>query len=395
MSERKLSIVVISDLHCHPSGDGINDSYLKTDMLRVPILNHPVESLTELVKNEAEILDTDLVLFPGDFTNKASVQGFISGWDFSIEISEKLNAKDRIATLGNHDVDSYNTFSNYSLKTAMGIKKGFPLKEEDDCEKFWSKGCVFIEREDYRVLVINSSHFHHNKEKSTHGEVDEGLIDYVRKYMSSIKDDKISIALAHHHPIDHSRLDLGENDKIVNGDKLLEILGQFKFDLFVHGHKHDPLLRYHNCHGDSHRIPILSSGSFSSTTNLIFSGQRNTFHRIDMSKSVKGSKGKIKTWSFFPRSGWEIKRDDNGFDSYTGFGFKGDLDSLATSISEIVGDKQLMMWNDIRDREPSVDYLMPNEAKELQKKLENNHIFLQPPISEGPKHISNTKNMKS
>ena len=179
---------------------------------------------------------------PGDFTNKTDVQGFISGWDFTLEINKELEGKEVIATLGNHDVDSYETFSNYSLEIAKGIKKGFPLKDEDDCDKFWSKGCVFIEADDYRILVINSSHYHHNKKASGGGKVGDDLIDYIDEYLAKKNDDKINIALTHHHPIDHSRFKLGEEDKIINGDSLLEVLGKYNFDLFIHGHKHDPLL---------------------------------------------------------------------------------------------------------------------------------------------------------
>lgn len=301
MSEKKLSIAIISDLHCHPSDNGLNDTYLKTDMLRTPVLDHPVESIIQLIKKET--ITTDLTLCPGDFTNKSDRQGFISGWDFSLEIHNELNGKEIIGTLGNHDVDSFGDISDYSFQVARGIKKGFPYKSKNDCDTFWSKGGAFVEGDNYRVLVINSSHFHYNVKAAEAGKISDDLLDYIDKYLSEISDDKICIALAHHHPIDHSRTALGEKDKIIKADELLEILGQYKFDLFIHGHKHDPLLRYHPCYKSNYKIPILSSGSFSSTTNISFTGQRNTFHKIDLIKKGKEiSKGRIKTWSFMPKT---------------------------------------------------------------------------------------------
>ena len=129
--------------------------------LRVPADDHPVESLLNVIEEEG--FSVDLTLCPGDFTDKANIQGFISGWSYSLEINRKLKGPNIIATVGNHDVDAYNNYSNYSLTTAKGIKQGFPLASEEECDTFWSKGCVFVEHDDYRILVINSSHFHHNR----------------------------------------------------------------------------------------------------------------------------------------------------------------------------------------------------------------------------------------
>lgn len=394
MSLKKLSIAIISDLHCHPSGNGVNDTYLKTDMLRVPVLNHPVESIIQVIKKEG--ITTDLTLCPGDFTNKSDKQGFISGWNYTLEIHEKLKGKEVIATLGNHDVDSYGTISDYSFEVARGIKRGFPYNDENDCDTFWSKGGAFVEGDNYRVLVINSSHFHYNVKAAASGKISDELLEYIDEYLGETKDDKICIALAHHHPIDHSRLDLGEEDKIIKADDLLEILGKYKFDLFIHGHKHDPLLRYHTCYKSGHTIPILSSGSFSSTTNTIFSGQRNTFHKIDITKKGNdSSKGRIKTWSFMPKIGWKTRYDEEGFHSYTGFGYRGTLIDLADKILKLVGNSPIKPWKDVITTIPDVEFLIPVEADELVKILKSKNLILGGgKISEIPEFIGNTKHAK-
>jgi 3',5'-cyclic AMP phosphodiesterase CpdA len=394
MSDKKLSIAIISDLHCHPSDNGSNDTYLNTDMLRTPILDHPVESIIKLIKDEA--LTTDLTLCPGDFTNKSNRQGFISGWDFSLEVHNKLKGEKIIATIGNHDVDSFGTISDYSYEIARGIKKGFPYEDPNDCDTFWSKGCAFVEGDNYRILVINSSHFHYTKKAASSGKVSTELTDYIDEYLSKVTDDKICITLAHHHPIDHSRLNLGEEDKIINADGLLEILGKYKFDLFIHGHKHDPLLRYYSCRTNNHNLPILSSGSFSSTSNISFTGQRNTFHIIDLIKSSNlRCKGRIRTWSFMPKSGWKIRYDEEGFHSYTGFGYEGSLQDLANKIKNEVGDSPLKKWEDIVSLFPDVEFLIPTEADELVKLFDDENLILAGgKISEIPKYIGNTKNVK-
>src|SRR5690606_30243204 len=89
--------------------------------------------------------------------------GLISGWDFSIEISQKLKSKEIIATVGNHDVDVYQATSNYSLTNVKGIKKGFPIANESNRDTVWSKGCAFIENEYSRILTIISSYFNITK----------------------------------------------------------------------------------------------------------------------------------------------------------------------------------------------------------------------------------------
>lgn len=389
--EKKLSIAVISDLHCHHSSSEIDDTYLTTDLLRSDVKNHPVESLIRTIKKDE--IEVDLTLCAGDLTNKSDVQGFISGWDFTLEINKELSGNEVIATLGNHDVDSYETFTTYSLEIAKGIKKDFPLKDDDDRDKFWSKGCVFVEGSTYRILVINSSHYHYNKIEAASGKVGDDLINYIQEYLEDKNDNKISIVLAHHHPIDHSRSDLGEDDKIVNGDKLLEALAPFKFDLFIHGHKHDPLLRYHTFHGSNGRIPILSSGSFSAKSNLGWTSRRNTFHKIDIVKNGEQCNGKITTWTFIPRNGWKIMNDDEGFHPYTGFGYQGSIEGLFKIISEQVGETSCKKWSEILEIIPEVEHLIPTEADELYETLRENRLILDKKLSEQPEYISNTKNL--
>lgn len=390
MSAKKLSIAIISDLHCHDSNNGVDATYLKTDLLRTDAKNHPVESILNVIDKDS--ISVDLTLCPGDFTNRSNLQGFISGWDYILEINSKMGGKEIVATLGNHDVDSHETFSTYSLEIAKGIKKGFPLKDENDRDKLWSKGCVFIERDTYRILVLNTSHYHHKVEESKSGRVGNDLVEYVEQYMSQIEDDKINLVLAHHHPIDHSRFELGEHDKIINGDKLLEAIAPFGFDLFIHGHKHDPLLRYHNFHGSNKRIPILSAGSFSAKSNLGWTSRRNTFHKIDIEKNNNSkSCGSITTWTFIPRSGWKIMNDDEGFHAKTGFGYTGTVIDLLAKIKAEVGNSTIKQWEEVMKTIPEIEYLIPTEADELYKLLKEDGLLLNSKLSESPEIISNTR----
>lgn len=372
MEGTKLRIAIISDLHCHPKRtkeEGADCTYLLTDKLRNPVNDHPVESLLKVIRDWP--IEVNLTLCPGDFTDKANTQGFIDGWSFSLEINQKLNSDNIIATLGNHDVDSHNSFSNYSLSIAKGIKRGFPLEIDSECDTFWSKGCVFVEKENYRVLVINSSHFHYNKLSAKSGQIDNDLIDYVHDYLKDKKDNKIQIAMSHHHPIDHSRFQLGEEDKIVNADGLLDVLGIYQFDLFIHGHKHDPLLRYFKTTKTNYQLTIFSAGSFSSTSNLMFTGMRNFFHVIEITKDKK-AKGVIDTWTFIPNKGWEINNDEHGFATRTGFGNDHSLEEIFASIKLLLENHNFMNWDEVITTIPDISHLIPADSKTLSDMLDAN-----------------------
>lgn len=389
MTVKKIKIAIISDLHCHPSTlSSPHSSYLLTDKLRSPSSDHPVESLLHLIENEG--LTVDITLCPGDFTDKSNTQGFISGWDFSIEISQKLKAKEIIATVGNHDVDVYQTISNYSLKNAKGIKKGFPIADEATRDTFWSKGCAFIENELSRVLVINSSHFHYNKESSHNGEISSDAMEYIDSYLKIHNDDKIKIAMSHHPPIAHPRKNLGEDDKIVNGEDLLDLLGKNNFDLFIYGHKHDPSIKYHG----NYKLALFSSGSFSAFTNLSFTGYRNAFHIVELSKDKQKCKGEISTWTYLPNEGWKMNFDESAFAPISGFGNERTVEQIFADIEIALKDKIKLTWNEVSEKIPDLNNLIPDDSKRLLDLLESNTYKTDVHLWKGPKVIYNLKGLE-
>lgn len=380
--EQKIRLAIVSDLHCHPEAGSFkeNDSYLFTDSLRKN--DHPIESLQRELKD----IEVDLIIAPGDFTNKADTQGFISGWNYIIEIKEILKAQDIVATLGNHDVDSGNNYSNYSLETAKGIRKNFPLKDDHQRDEFWSKGCTFYEHEFCRILVINSCHFHYSRTTATGGRVDDDMLNHIDTYLEHNSDNKILIALVHHHPIPHDRQKLGEFDLIVNGKELLSKLADYKFDLLIHGHKHDPLLRYHTPIDSSYRLPIFSSGSFAALSNNLWCGSRNFFHILEISKEDSIVNCQINSWTYFPQNGWKYIYDESAYPPYSGFGNLKRVDEIA---EEIVKKMTLpfMDWKRIQLLVPEVKYLIPAEMDKLYNELKNKKVYLDKVIGNFPEKI--------
>ena len=393
MAVKKLKIAVISDLHCHPEQKEFakNNTLLFSDKLRSPIIEHPVENLLEVI--EKDELEVNLVLSPGDFTHQSDKQGFFSGWSYVNEIARALNADDVIATVGNHDIDSRLSFSNYSFDIPKKISQNFPINKKK-IKSFWDTGFTFVEEEDFQILVVNSTHFHtHYNEKNpmenpaVKGRMDATQIEQIEQYLAANNHPcKIKIALVHHHPIQHSRLELGEHDFIENGDAFLGVLGKYRFDLLIHGHKHDPWLRY-AITNNGYQLPILSSGSFAATNQILWINKFNYFHVIEIiKKDNEPANGKIDTYTFKKGLGWKMDKED-GFYPYSGFGYLDNLQLIIDKIKAMLQVKDMLKWDVVLEKIPELQFLTPDKMEELQDKLESEKVIFTSKIGLKPKHI--------
>lgn len=394
MAVKKLKIAVISDLHCHPENQETvkNNTLLFSDKLRLPTNEHPVENLLGIIEDEG--IKVNLVLSPGDFTHQSDKQGFFSGWSYVNELARALKAE-VIATIGNHDIDSRHTYSNYSFDIPKKISQNFPMSKTR-LAQFWDTGFVFVEETDFQILVVNSTHFHTHYDKgdsienpAVKGKMDAAQIEQIEQYLKANNDpNKIKIGLVHHHPIQHARQALGEHDFIENGDAFLNVLGTYRFDLLIHGHKHDPWLRY-QITGNGFSLPILSSGSFSATNQISWINKFNYFHVIEIIKEdTKPANGTLETFTFKNRNGWKKDRDD-GFYPYSGFGYLDNLQQLADKIKLKLSNSAngILKWDTILANIPEIKFLTPDKMDEVEALLLTEKIFLAPKIGIKPNHI--------
>jgi len=392
---REINVAVISDLHCHHSRKflktetPLEHSHLSSDMLNMPIKDRPIYSLIDLLNKETPKQKFDFLLCPGDITHQVDLQGFISGWQHIKTLGRELGAE-IVATLGNHDVDSrYNLYPHDVFYIARRMGSDFPFKTDNTTYDFWSDGISFIEFENVKLLVINTVKFHTNKDLAARGIMEDLQLEKIEAYLEKKPDDKIKIALCHHHPIPHTRGNLGSEDLIELGSELVDKLNKYQFDLLIHGHKHDPWLRY--SHGTNETLPIFSAGSFSFKGPGMMSGARNTFHTIRIIKDGNNKAlGHIKTWEFLPFNGWRLADSgDHYFPPHSGFGYNGRVDDLVTRTKEILqaGNGEFIPWSEFIKQLSDVEFLVPEECHQYRDKLRLSNIITNPEFPKLPEII--------
>lgn len=375
-----LRIAVISDLHCQKGETYPKVSRLHTQLLDMPIKENPVESFKAIINEHNKHVDYLLIL--GDVTDKGEKDGLILGIKHIKELYNELNADKLIFTVGNHDLQKDNEEPSIMLKKTIGYPFTSKKKlSETFAKEFWADNNCIIEDEKSILLIINSScNIKKTNEKAL--LISETLLDQIREKLKECnKNDKVKIALCHHHPITHSDINdtYSALDCIDRGDILIDLLIQEGFNILIHGHKHFPRLRLENA------LPIFCSGSFSSLENTVHFNENNTAHFIDFYKSDDNKFiGLIETWIFSFAKGWfKSTNYDERFPIYAGFGLEIDTDKLVSDIfdkfyKELINQKSKLAFvpipfETIRGYFPEIKFLSPTQHDAFKSTLKNKY----------------------
>ncbi len=369
-------MMIISDLHCmHSTSDfdenkkSARSTILYSDLLRRDTPpKHPVHALLDIISKNGIDFKSDILLCPGDITDKIDYQGYITGWSFLEEIKEAIEAPNLYATVGNHDVDSRRHDPRLKPFTvAQAIKYNYPVEESDKKADFWNDQFCIIENKNYILLIFNSSHSHLSYDDAKRAYIEDDVIKKMETKLKFYPSDKIRIALCHHHPIGQSNISTPDLDVIEKGIEFLEMLCRNNFSMIIHGHKHEIKIRYYNS------LVVFGAGSFSSKENLDETESDNVFHVIEF---FNNKDGLIKTWFYGSNSGWNQKANKK-FPPLSGFGFNGapnELEDLAnkifnwfTSISNGSND----LYSNLIKNITEVQLLIPAEHEKLRKILDD------------------------
>ncbi|MDI9857966.1 metallophosphoesterase family protein [Flectobacillus roseus] len=393
----KLRIAIFSDFHCHNKNNNNNtqESYLLTDVT-IDTFQDPFKSFEILIKNDSTI-SADLLVLPGDFTNKCDLEGLQMGWDIAKQIGKLLNVEKIIPNIGNHDVDSRKIRNSDPFNDIKNFSLDFPFNDVELNSFFWENGYIIIEDENYRILNINTVHSHTTKEMANKGLIHQDAINNIEERLNKSLSNKVNIAVCHHNPIEHSHYNTGSTDFLNNGDELIKILDRMNFDLIIHGHKHDPRIRYSP--GGINSPIVFSSGSFSAFKNLLLQGANNTFHIITFEcNEDQIGKGIIDTWFFVPTKGWKQNIKNIYFEPRIGFGVKVDIRALSSKIHQWFDQQKdnIVSLDDLIETFQDIKFMIPSDVDKLKNELKNKNIFVSPVTLDEPtfvqyKKVSNGK----
>ena len=103
----------------------------------------------------------------------------------------------------------------------------------------------------------------------------------------------------------------------------MNLLRQYRFDLFIHGHKHSPRFNVHSKDA-GHPIAVLCAGSFSRELDTSFTGVvGNQFHLLEVHGRRHESNeifGVLQSWAFRVNAWVESKSGSYGIPHRTAFG---------------------------------------------------------------------------
>ncbi|MEW6444230.1 MAG: metallophosphoesterase [bacterium] len=374
-----LTIAIVADLHCHlRSLEYGQESFLLVGSPRIPPSRHPIQSLVDLVRPVP--IRADLLVCPGDVTNRASPEGLSQGMEFLLELKRELRCSSLLCTLGNHDVNSMGGSDGDHFLISRTAHPCFPLEEEQK-DDYWAHGFSIIPADKHSLLLMLNTVADHRDEKTAKRgafsddrlyRLDVQLTNVLRKKSFSFR-----IAVLHHHPLLHSHISYLSGDVLGNGDQLIEILAKHKFDLILHGHKHQPRLRRQSVGGRN--MLVLAAGSFSAFLGDLWSTTRNLFHILTLDKPATADEyvASLRTWEYNHGLGWNpAARRSAGLPHIVKF-----MGSVPSIPKEDVlrfleaEDPQKVNAPELFRAFPALEYLLPDEMESFGGALESEYGF--------------------
>jgi predicted MPP superfamily phosphohydrolase len=379
--EFELRIAIASDLHAYSSAalQGTTPpSLMEVLSSDTSPTTNPILGLKQLI-NDAKIRASMLVC-PGDLGDKASNEGIVFAWEKLHEIGALLGASEVYATTGNHDVDSRHKDSNVDQNhTIKNLNPPYPTPDENQNNAYFARDFALVDGKNHRTILLNSSAHHGSApEEQNHGRITPAALEGLRKRLSQLSPQVLSILICHHHPHQHSELKLGATDVMHDGQQLLDLLGTDGAApwLIIHGHKHHPKITY--AAGGTSSPVVFASGSL---TAFLFpelgTATKNQFHVISIKSSDIfrfGLVGRISSWYWSHGAGWLPSNKSTGLPRETGFGFRGNLRLLAQQIADKIGDSKLL-WQQLVQDLPELSFLLPQDFEFLREILRVRHNF--------------------
>ena len=389
-ADGRLRIAVVSDLHAFDDGKGSSaTSWLTLSLAETVTAHHPIAALIDLIRRET--IRAHYLVCAGDIGDRANPKAIKYAWAQIHRLSRELETQSVIATPGNHDVDSRKTADLDAKGYLQALVPPFPLDDEHDNDRFWSRNFVILDRFPLRVVVLNSAAYHGavsmpgDVPEYEHGRIAASTLSALREKLKELSKTiplpPINLLVCHHHPHKHQDLELEDLSTLKDGAKLLELLGDGAFGrwLVIHGHKHHPRLCYAG--GPSSAPIVFGAGSLCAHLPPGSAGSaRNQFYVIEVPWDRAATlglelAGTFQAWDWLPMQEWRPAGPSSGLPAKGGFGYRIELSLEAKRLANHVKTcgEPFLKWDDILKWEPKYEFLMPRDRDSLMDTLERVH----------------------
>lgn len=366
-------VAVVSDIHAYtntPAGASA-PSRLKANDLNKPPTQHPLLALHAMIREQN--LKADYLICPGDLCHKADMGAAQYAWTEIEKLAQMLQVRRFFGVTGNHDLDSrYVTPGTTDPKEALrAMQPAYPIPGADSegaNTSYWANHFAVLTDTGVRALLIDTCSTHGLKENEIdHGRITPQTLGRIRTSLQhNAGEHAINLAICHHHPQQHSELELGEYDFMRDGQQFLQLIGSGEFGswIVIHGHKHHPKITY--AAGGNTSPVVFSAGSFSVLLDPQHGSQQNTFHLLEIESDAVGStlRGQARTFEFDFGRGWRSANEDSAIPYQAGFGFRGDLHQLAEQVAAAIPDNMKTI-GELAVQLPSLRYLLPSDRTHL------------------------------
>lgn len=225
---------------------------------------HPV--VGEAVLRFAHVLDPDVIVASGDFTQRAKPEQFIAAREYL----DRLPAVPLVVTPGNHDVPLYRVKERLTDPFAHYRRH---ISAELD---------TVLDREDGMIVALNSTA---PRQAITNGRIHRWQLEFAREAFAGAAEGVPRILVAHHHfapPPDFEKAQVMPKSK-----RALDAFTAMKVDVILGGHLHRAYignsLDVYAGRDREHGIAIVQSGTSTSRRGRAREREKNSFNvlRID------------------------------------------------------------------------------------------------------------------
>lgn len=384
----KLSLAIISDLHIgetarakdlcpHADYNGIEEKYIQKFIKFI----------------EKEKIRADYMIGAGDITGKADHAEFELATNAICQIGNALNIPEETILFvpGNHDKVWKNLNSDEKESAITNTAESYQFLKLDNWifdrilrrsdHYMLSENCIAIWNFDDLIVVgYNSSWHDHSAAKPHHGLVTESSLHWLEEQLINTAqlNLKVKIFLVHHHPFPYSDpiSDWPDHSIMTNSENLLNLLNKFKFDLFLHGHKHIPRFKSH-VSDSGFPLIVLGAGSFSYQLGYSYNGHAsNLFHLLEIDgrdEETEYIAGCLRNWSFHSGHGWKLSSKHDGIMPRIGFGTHTTHNEIKKKLIPIIRSNlehaNYVKWKDLVSNDSKLKYLSPERVISVLKEI--------------------------